>query len=100
MIRWMSIVRLSAGKGVPAMQWAKEMVEFAKKYEGAPPVHVFLDSFGDMGTIRFYADYDDLVAFELVSNQLVADEDYWKKIEEAKDLFIDGSNHTVVMREI
>jgi hypothetical protein len=52
MIRWMSTVRIAAGKAAPAMGFAKDMVEFGKK------------------------------------------------IEEAKDLFIEGSNHTVIMREI
>ncbi len=100
MIRWMSIVRISAGKIVPATQWAMEMVEFAKKYKGIPPLHVYADSFGDAGTIRFFADYDNLAALEKVGDELMADEAYLKRIEEAKDLFIDGSNHTVVMREI
>ena len=100
MIRWMSIARISAGKGIAAVAFAKEMAEFGKKYKGAPSVHVYADSFGEAGTIRWFADYDDLAAFELVSNEVVADEAYWKKLEEAKDLFIDGSNYVVVMREI
>ena len=100
MIRWMSTVRIAAGKAVPAMAFAKEMVEFARKYTGAPQALVFADSFGDAGTIRFFADYDNLATFESVSNQMLLDEAYWKRIEEAKDLFIEGSNRTIVMREL
>ena len=100
MVRWMSTIRVAAGKIVPATAFAKDMVEFVKKYKDAPPLHVYADSFGDAGTIRFFADYDDLAALEAIGNQILADETYLKKIEGAKDLFIEGSNRTVVMREI
>ena len=100
MIRWMSLARISAGKGIAAVAFAKEMAEFAKKYKGAPPVHVYADSFGEVGTIRWCADYNDLAALEKVGDEVMADEAYLKKLEEAKDLFIEGSNYVVVMREI
>jgi len=100
MVRWMSVTRISAGNGVPAMQHAKEMAEFAKKYEGVSSCSVYIDSFGETGTIRWFMDFDDLAAFEKVQSQALADEAYWKNLEKAKNLFIEGSNRTMVMREI
>ena len=100
MIRWMSVARISAGKGIAAVAFAKEMAEFAKKYKGAPPVHVYADSFGEVGTIRWCADYNDLAALEKVGDEVMADEAYLKKMEEATDLFVEGSHRTVIMRGI
>ena len=100
MVRWMASMRVKAGKSMKAMGYAKEMVEFAKKFKGAPPVHVYGDSFGDIPTLRWFADYRDLATFETVSTQVLADEAYHKKIEQNVDLFVEGSTQSVVMREI
>jgi len=82
------------------MQYAKEMAEFVKKYEGVPPVRVFFDSFGDFGTIRWIVDYDDLAALEKVRDQMIADEAFHQRLEQTPDLFIDGNIQDIVMREI
>jgi hypothetical protein len=59
-----------------------------------------MDSFGDGGTVRWFIDLDDLSAFEKLQTQAMADDAYWKMLEDAKDLFIEGSNRTVIMREL
>jgi hypothetical protein len=83
-----------------AMQFSNEIVEFSKKYEGAASPGVFLDSFGEIGTIRWIADYKDLASWEIVSNQIYADPEWFQKLEAAKDLFIPDSIHDVVMKSI
>ena len=100
MVRWMSTARIAAGKGVAAIQWVNDMVEFSRQFKGAVQPLVCADAFGDVGTIRVFADYDDLAAFEAVSTQFLAHEDYWKKMEKARDLFIEGSHRTVIMRQL
>ena len=100
MVRWMSTVRIATGNTVPAMKHAKEMAELAKKYKGVSSCTVYMDSFGEMGTVRWFMDFNDLAAFEKVQSQALADETYWKKLEEAKNLFIQGSNRSMVMREL
>jgi len=100
MVRWMASMRVKAGKSMKAMGYAKEMVEFAKKFKGAPAVHVYGDSFGDIPTIRWFVDYPDLATLETVGNQVLADEAYHKKVEQNADLFVEGSTQVVVMSEI
>ena len=100
MIRWMSVSRIARGNAVAAMKHAKEMAELAKKYEGVSSLSVYMDSFGNAGTIRFFMDFNDLATFEKVQSQAMADDAYWKMIEEAKDLFIEGSTRNTVMREL
>jgi len=99
MIRWMRSARIS-GDIMKAIAWSKEIAEYAKKYEGVSSVNVFLDAFGDNGTVRWIVDYEDLATLEKAQNQLIADQEYWKKLEKAQGLFIEGTIHDVAMRSI
>ena len=100
MVRWMSVSRIARGNAVAALKHAKEMAELAKKYEGDSSCSLYMDSFGDAGTIRYFMDFDDVATFERVQNQALADDAYWKMIEEAKELFTEGSTRNMVMREL
>jgi hypothetical protein len=99
MFRWMRSVRIAAGKAAPALAWATEIAEYVKKYEG-PEVKVFMDAFGEVGTIRWMVDYDSLATFEKVMTQLMADQEYFQKLEKTKELLIEGSGYDVVMRSL
>ena len=98
MIRWTRSARIAPGKLVEALQFSTEIIEYTKKYEGVSNANVFLDSFGEVGTIRWFADYDDFASWEKVSNQIFADPEWFKKMDAIKDLFIPGSTHDLVMR--
>jgi len=89
MIRWTRSGRIAPGKTIPAVKWAKEITEFVnKKYK--LQVTVYMDSFGEVGTIRWFADYEDLAALEKVMNQLWPDPEYFEKVNQAADLFVPG----------
>jgi hypothetical protein len=96
----MRSARIAYGKYSEVLQFATEISEFSKKYEGAGNVGIYLDSFGEIGTIRWFVDYENLASLEKVMHQIYADPDWFKKINEAKDLFIEGSFHDVVMRSL
>ncbi len=99
MVRFTRSARIVRGKFPQAMQWAKEMTEFAnKKYK--IQMSVYLDSFGEVGTIRWFADYPDLAALEKMGNQLLVDQEYWQKISQSTELFIQGSLFDTVMQSI
>ena len=99
MIRWTRSARIAPGKFTQAIQWSKEMVEFVnKKYK--IQTSVYLDCFGESGTIRWFTDYTDLAALEKVMNQVLADQEYLKKITHTADLFIQGSGYDTVMQAI
>ena len=100
MIRWARSARISSGKYFPqAMQWAKEIAEFVnKKYK--IQVSVYMDSFGEIGTIRWFCDYADLAAMEKVGNQLNTDQEYWQRVIQASDFIMQGSVYDTVMRAI
>jgi len=100
MIRWTRKAQIAPGKFVQAVQFAKEIAELAKKISKGPSVGIYLDSVGEVGTIRWFADYEDFAAWEKVANQLFANQEYLQKVNQAADLFIQGSASDTIMRAI
>jgi hypothetical protein len=99
MIRWTRSARTVPGKNLQTMQWGKEIAEFVnKKYK--IQVSVYMDYFGELGTIRWFCDYADLAALEKVGNQLLADQEYLQKVSKGAELLIAGSVFDTVMRAI
>lgn len=77
----------------------KEITEFSnKKYK--TQTSVYLDSFGEYGTIRWFCDFADLAALEKLGSQLMADKEYLQKVNQANDLLIHGSVFDTVMKAI
>jgi hypothetical protein len=92
--------RVAPGKFIEAMGFATEIAQYVKKFEGLPPIHVFIDSFGDMTTLRWVVDYESLAAMETVSQQMMADQEYLQKVNSSALLFIPGTVKDTVMRLI
>jgi hypothetical protein len=100
MVRWMRKARVAPGKFIEAVGFATEIAGYVKKFEGLPPVHVFIDSFGDITTLRWIVDYESLAAMEQVSTQMMSDQDYLNKVNNSGHLFLPGSVKDIVMRLI
>jgi hypothetical protein len=99
MVRWTRSALIARGKGIQALQWAKEITDWAnKKYNSQ--MKVYMDYFGENGTLRWFVDYEDLTTFEKISNQIFGDQEYWQKLTQAADLFVEGSGFDTIMREI
>ena len=99
MIRWTRSARIDPGKFMEAMQWAKEMAEFISKKHGVQTT-VYLDSFGEYGTIRWFADHADLATLEKFGHQIFADQEYLQRLSRAPGLIVPGSVFDTVMRSI
>lgn len=99
MVRWIRSGQVAHPKYFQAVQWAKEIAEFDnKKYKVR--VDVYLDTFGQVGTIRWFIDFADLAAFEKFRSQQMADQEYSQIINRSTDLFIQGSIADTVMHSI
>jgi hypothetical protein len=99
MIRWTRSARIVPAKFLEAMQWAKDIAEFTNKKHGTKTT-VYLDSFGEYGTIRWFWDCDDLATLEKVGYQLFADPEYLQKISRGPELLMPDSVVDTVMRAI
>jgi hypothetical protein len=82
-----------------AMHWAKEIAEFSNKKYGTQTT-VYLDSFGEYGTIRWFWDCADLATLEKVGYQLFADQEYLQRLSQGPALLVPGSVFDTVMRSI
>jgi len=100
MVRWTRSARVaSSGKFFEAIKWAKEIAEFDnKKYK--VQVSVYMDSFGELGTIRWFIDFADLAALEKFMNRVMGDKEHRQKISPFADLFIQDSVYDTVMQSI
>ena len=99
MIRFTRSARIVHGKFPQAVQWAKEITEFAnKKYK--IQMSVYVDCFGEVGTIRWFADYADLATVEKIRNQILADQEYWRKFNQSAELLVHGSLFDMVLQPI
>jgi hypothetical protein len=101
MVRWMRSTNVKAGKYMEAIGWAKEMAAYGEKAYGAK-IRVFLDSFGDVSTIRWMIDYPDLATAEKATEKVLADTEYFKRVAQAftTGLFVEGTTIDVVSREL
>ena len=102
MYRWIRTAKVAKGRFPQAIGWAKEMAAFGEKKYKTPEIRVYMDAFGEVGTIRWEADYADLATFERVQNAVLTDPEYWQSIAKANadELFIDGSAHDYLLKQI
>ena len=99
MIRWERTLQVKTNKVARAMEYAKEIAEFCKKYKSLPPIRVYYEVFG-VGNIRWIVEYEDLAALEKAHIEVLADPGYHKAIQQVEALFIMGTQEDVVLREI
>jgi len=100
MIRWTRSARIASGKYAPqAIKWAKEIAEFGnKKYN--IQLSVYMDSFGEIGTIRWFCDFVDLATMGKALGQINKDQEYWQKVIQGSDFITQSSVCDTVMRSI
>jgi hypothetical protein len=98
----MRTAQISKAKFPEAIAFAKEVSGYVEKKFGSPKIGVWLDTFGELGTLRWTLDMPDLAAVEKLWGQALADADYWKMLERARtaELFIDGRTIDTVSRAV
>ncbi len=89
MVRFVRRGTIKPGKLQPALAFANEISGYAKSKLGVD-VNIFMQAGGVVGRICWQADYPDMGALEKANRELLADQEYVKRIEGAADLFIQG----------
>ena len=100
--RWMRTAQIANGKFMEAIAWGKETSGYAQKNFGVAKVDMWIDSFGDVGTMRWTFEAPDLATFEKVQTSMMADQNYWQMVDKAlkNGLFVDGSTRDYVSRQL
>jgi hypothetical protein len=92
--------KIAPGKYLEAIQWATELAEYYKKYEGIPSTELWTTLFGDEGLLIITSVYKDLVAFQKIYDQAVNDQQYIGKMLEASNYFIGGFGSVTLWRSL
>ena len=100
MVRWMRTLQIRGPKTMEAMAWINELGEYMKKNHEKYPAQIFVDSFGEPGTVRWIIDYEDLGALEKSMQEVNEDQGYWQRVAKAEGFFVEGSVYDVVMRSM
>ena len=101
-VRWMRTAKIRDNKFLEAISWGKEVCGYVEKKTGCPKVQMWIDTAGELGTVRWTLDLPDLATVEKIQSQLLMDQGYWQLLSKsAKDgLFIDGAATDVIYREV
>ena len=101
MVRFHRSARTARGRRLlEAIQWAREVAEYINSKYSEATVLVFVEQFGAQGTIHWYADYEDVATLDRIGSELLADEGYQSILENAAELFIEGSVNDTLMASV
>ena len=95
MVRWTRCGRIIPGKEAQALPWAKELTDWLNKKYGSH-LSVYMDCFGELGTVRWFSDFENLAAVEARLQQLAADPEFLQRASQAAALFQTGAFDTVM----
>ena len=101
MVRFHRSARAAADTTFPeVVQWAKEVADYVTSNYPEATILAFAEQYGAVGTIHWYADYEDIATLDQVGSQLLTAEGYWAVIATGTGLFIEGSAHDTVMASV
>ncbi len=89
MVRFVRRGTIKPGKLQPALAFASEIAGYVKSKIGID-VNIFMQTGGVVGRICWQTDYPDMGALEKANRELLADQEFLKRVEAAADLFIQG----------
>jgi hypothetical protein len=103
MVRLQWSARISRGKNMGAMKWAKETAEYLRsQYPQILAVGAYDEHFGNVNTIHIISDYESLAVLEDVEAQYPSDAGFQQLFNRSntEELFIEGSTHGMLIRSL
>lgn len=97
MIRFQRSIRSVRGRNLEAIEWAKEVAEYVNGKQPNYKVQAFSTRFGDLGTLVWQVDLEDLAALDTYQQAIGADQGYWELIKKGAELFIEGTTYDSVL---
>ncbi len=98
MIRFQRTMKVRRGK--QSTKWAKEIVDYTNTILGHPVIQLFRSRFGNVTTIYWIADFDDLATLTDWQKKLGADPGYRALIKQSFDIVIDGTVEDAVLEAL
>lgn len=98
MVRFQRTMKVRRGK--QSTQWAKELVDYTNAVHGKPVIQLFRSRFGNVATMYWIADFEDLPSLEDWQKRLGADPGYRALIKKAFDIVIDGTVEDIILESL
>jgi hypothetical protein len=87
-------------RGRHATRWAKELALYMDTVHGKPPLQLFSSRFGNVSTLYWFADFDNLATLEAWQRKVGADAGYRELVKKSFDIVIDGSVKDTVLESV
>ena len=98
MIRHQRSGRAKVGKAGEGVQFAKEIADFINTKYAPVSVQIYTELFGELNTIYWHTDYDELATLEKANAKLTADPDYLAILSKGADIFVEGTLHDKLLK--
>lgn len=98
MVRFQRTTKVRRGK--ESTKWAKELADYTNAVHGQPVLQLFRARFGNVDTLYWIADFDDLAALEDWQKKIGADPGYRALIKKASDIVIDGTVEDTILQSL
>ncbi len=100
MIRFQRSIRVARGSNAKALEWAKEVSDYVNGKQPKSKVQAFSSRFGDISTLVWHVDFEDLASLDKFQQALGIDQGYWDLVNKANEFFIEGTIHDTVFDEV
>ncbi len=97
MYRFVRSVRVQPGRQVEALAWAKAIAEHFGRHYGKD-LRVLMEVFGEVGSLYWVSDHDDLAAIEQLMGQLAQDQEWIAIANRGNELIVGGTLHDRLLR--
>jgi hypothetical protein len=87
-------------RGSHAMKWACELTDYVNTTYGKPQMALFKTRFGNMSTILWVGDFDDLASLEAWQKQVGADKSYRELVKKSFAFVIPGSVEDAILEAV
>lgn len=97
MIRFQRTMKLRRGKHGTA--WAKELADYVKVTHGKT-TELFTARFGNVSTLYWITDFDDLAGLEAWQREVGADRGYRELVKKSFDIVIEGTVEDTILASL
>lgn len=98
MIRFQRTMRVRRGRG--AARWAKELLDYMNTTYKRPAIQLFKSRFGNISTLYWVADFNDLAALQVWQARVEADAGYRELVKKSFDIVIDGTVEDTILQSL
>lgn len=99
-VRFQRTGLITSGKAAEAGAFAVKVTKYINDNYSETKVTVYMEAFGDLGRVHWFADYKDLATLQMVTEKLQVDQSYNALVATATGLFVEGSMHDKLYTKI